>query len=106
MDASQIIDELCARYGVSKEFGRRIQPLVVRASQVRPELKDRILQMVEVVAPHRGGEQRILPEAEIPFPGEEEFKMSFNFEAYFGWILSSSKRYLIKGFTKVLSSIL
>jgi len=47
MDASQIIDELCARYGVSKEFGHRIQPLVVRASQVRPELSERILQMVE-----------------------------------------------------------
>ncbi|MAB80161.1 MAG: hypothetical protein CMJ89_12485 [Planctomycetes bacterium] len=47
MDASKIINELCARYGVSEEFGRRIQPLVERADKVRPELKKRILEMVE-----------------------------------------------------------
>ena len=47
MDASKIIDELCDRHGVSLEFGRRIQPLVERAGKVRPELRKRILEMVE-----------------------------------------------------------
>jgi len=47
MDASRIIDELCDRHGVSLEFGRRIQPLVERAERVRPELRRRILEMVE-----------------------------------------------------------
>ena len=47
MDAFHIIDKLCERYGVSLEFGRRIQPLVERAGRVRPDLKVRILEMVE-----------------------------------------------------------
>ena len=47
MEARRIIAELCKRFGVSHEFGRRLLPLVERASRSEPDKRRRILEMIE-----------------------------------------------------------
>ncbi len=47
MDPLQVIDGYCQRYGVSREFGLRLRPLIERALKSPPEAKKRILDMVE-----------------------------------------------------------
>ena len=47
MNARRIIAELCKRFGVSQEFGRRLLPLVERATRSNPEKRQRILEMIE-----------------------------------------------------------
>ena len=47
MNARRIIAELCKRFGVSQEFGRRLLPLVERATRSDTEKGRRLLEMIE-----------------------------------------------------------
>ncbi len=47
MDARAIIAELCRRFRVSAEFGRRLRPLVERAALAEPGKQRLILELVE-----------------------------------------------------------
>lgn len=42
MSPQEFISDLCRRYGVSEEFGRRLLPLAERAEEVRPEMRKRL----------------------------------------------------------------
>ena len=46
MNPRRYIEDLCARYGVSPDFGQRLRPLVERAEQCDPEKRDRLLDLV------------------------------------------------------------
>lgn len=47
MDPRRIIARLCSRYGVSLDFGRRLQPLVERAAAAEPAKQRLLLELVE-----------------------------------------------------------
>ena len=47
LDARRFIARLCSRYRVSVDFGRRLQPLVEKASQSTPEKQRLLLELVE-----------------------------------------------------------
>lgn len=47
MDVRRFIARLCARFRVSRDFGRRLQPLVQRAVESPPEKRRLLLQLVE-----------------------------------------------------------
>ena len=47
MESSRIIAELCARYGVSLAFGRKLQPLVELACKSEARKQSLLLEMVE-----------------------------------------------------------
>ena len=47
MDPDAFIDDLCRRFRVSPDFGRRLLPLVKRANECEPGLSARLLAMVE-----------------------------------------------------------
>ena len=47
VDPGAIISELCQRFGVSSEFGRRIRPLAERAASSEPEKRRLILELIE-----------------------------------------------------------
>ena len=46
MNPHRFIEDLCRRYGVSHEFGKRLTPLVERANSSPAEKKARILDLV------------------------------------------------------------
>ena len=45
-DPSELISDLCARYGVPRAFGEKLRPLLQRAQKVEPEPRQRILDLV------------------------------------------------------------
>lgn len=47
MNAEKWIERSCRRYGVSREFGERLLPLVQRARGAAPDVRKRILDLVE-----------------------------------------------------------
>jgi hypothetical protein len=47
VDVRQFISRMCARFRVSLDFGRRLQPLVQKAAESEPEKRRLLLQMVE-----------------------------------------------------------
>ena len=47
MNVDDIILDLCRRFGVSKEFGRRLRPLVSRAQKSPSDARKRIMALVE-----------------------------------------------------------
>jgi hypothetical protein len=47
VDARRLIARLTSRYQVSLDFGRRLEPLVVKALQSGPEKRRLLLEMVE-----------------------------------------------------------
>jgi hypothetical protein len=47
LDPSRFIAQLCRRFRVPPEFGRRLQPLVQRAAESEPEKQRLLLEMVE-----------------------------------------------------------
>jgi len=47
MDPDAFIADLCQRFRVSPDFGRRLLPLVKRARDCEPGLSQRLLDMVE-----------------------------------------------------------
>lgn len=47
MDPTQIIEQLCRRYRVPRAFGERLRPLIVRASTREPDVRQRIMDMIE-----------------------------------------------------------
>jgi hypothetical protein len=47
VDARTIIADLCRRFGVSLEFGKRLRPLVERATRSDPQKRRLILEMIE-----------------------------------------------------------
>ena len=47
LDPPRFIAQLCSRFRVSLDFGRRLQPLVVRAMQSEPEKRRLLLEMIE-----------------------------------------------------------
>ena len=47
MDPRRFIARLCSRYGVSLDFGRRLQPLVERAAEAEPAKQRLLLELVE-----------------------------------------------------------
>lgn len=48
MDTDRTIADLCRRYGVPREFGNRLRPLLERARGKRPKVRLRLLRMVEL----------------------------------------------------------
>jgi len=46
MDSELILRQLCERLGLPTDHGARLQPLVERALQAPPDVKDRILALV------------------------------------------------------------
>ncbi len=71
MDPSRIIADLCQRFGVSQDFGRRLKPLVERAARSEPEKRRRMLELVErsfAEEARRADEQRV---AELTLAPEE-----------------------------------
>jgi len=46
MNPREYIKDLCRRYGVSSEFGFRLQPLVERAGRAEPAKRERLLDLV------------------------------------------------------------
>lgn len=47
MDSPRLIAQLCARFGVTQDFGRRLQPLVERALAAEPGKQRLLLELVE-----------------------------------------------------------
>lgn len=47
MDARRFIAQMCSRFRVSLDFGRRLQPLVEKAAHSDPDKRRLLLQMVE-----------------------------------------------------------
>ncbi len=47
MTPAEHIHDLCLRYRVSKAFGERMLPLAERATEVRPELRERLHAFLE-----------------------------------------------------------
>lgn len=47
MDAPELLQDLCRRYGVPEPFGAKLRPLVERALKSPPQARKRILDMVE-----------------------------------------------------------
>jgi hypothetical protein len=47
MSPQERIKDLCQRYDVSRSFGARMLPLALRAEEVRPELRRRLLAFLE-----------------------------------------------------------
>lgn len=47
MDARRFIAQLCSRFHVSLDFGRRLQPLVEMAARAGPRKQRLLLEMVE-----------------------------------------------------------
>jgi hypothetical protein len=47
VNVRRFIRLMCARFGVSRDFGRRLQPLVQKAAESPPEKRRLLLQMVE-----------------------------------------------------------
>lgn len=47
MDARRLIAQLCTRFHVSLDFGRRLQPLVEMAVRAEPKKQRLLLEMVE-----------------------------------------------------------
>lgn len=47
VDPRRFIAQLCTRFGVSLDFGRRLQPLVEMAAQANPRKQRLLLEMVE-----------------------------------------------------------
>ena len=47
MDTERTIADLCRRYGVPREFGERMCPLLERARGKRPRVRLRLLRMVK-----------------------------------------------------------
>jgi len=47
VDPRRFIARLCSRYGVSLDFGRRLQPLVERAAAAEPAKQRLLLELVE-----------------------------------------------------------
>jgi hypothetical protein len=47
VDARRFIAMLCARFRVSRDFGRRLQPLVEKAVRAEPEKRRLLLELVE-----------------------------------------------------------
>lgn len=47
MDAPRLIAQLCSRFRVSLDFGRRLQPLVEMAVRAEPRKQRLLLEMVE-----------------------------------------------------------
>jgi hypothetical protein len=47
VDAPRFIAQLCSRYRVSLDFGRRLQPLVEMAAKAEPRKQRLLLEMVE-----------------------------------------------------------
>lgn len=47
MEARRLIAQLCARFRVSLDFGRRLQPLVEKAVGSAPEKRRLLLELVE-----------------------------------------------------------
>ena len=59
MDAEGLLTELCRRYGVPRERGERLLPLVRWALQAPAEARDKILAVVEeTLAEGDGGPER------------------------------------------------
>jgi len=47
LDPKRFISQLCARFGVPADFGRRLQPLAERAAAAQPEKRRLLLEMIE-----------------------------------------------------------
>ncbi len=47
MEARRLIAQLCTRFRVSLDFGRRLQPLVEKAVAAEPEKRRLLLELVE-----------------------------------------------------------
>jgi hypothetical protein len=47
LEARRLIAEMCMRFDVSLDFGRRLQPLVERAVRSEPEKRRLLLEMIE-----------------------------------------------------------
>lgn len=47
MNPEETLATYCRRYGVPEEFGRRLLPLLERAAQAAPDVRQRILELVE-----------------------------------------------------------
>jgi hypothetical protein len=47
LDSRRLIAQLCARFRVSADFGRRLQPLVDKATRSEPRKRRLLLEMVE-----------------------------------------------------------
>lgn len=48
MRAHESLRVLCRRHGVPVSYGRRLLPLLVRAHAAPPEIRDRLLRLVEL----------------------------------------------------------
>lgn len=47
MDVRRFVAEMCTRFCVSLDFGRRLQPLVEKAARAAPEKQRLLLELVE-----------------------------------------------------------
>ena len=47
MHAQDTLRTLCLRHGLDEAFGRRLLPLLERAASAPPEVRDRLLRLVE-----------------------------------------------------------
>lgn len=47
MDPTEIIERLCRRYRVPRAFGERLRPLILRATTREPDVRQRIMDMIE-----------------------------------------------------------
>lgn len=62
MRAEQTLKSLCRRHGVAEDFGRRLLPLLQRAETATPDVRDRLLQLVEQSLERESERQRSLRE--------------------------------------------
>jgi len=77
MNPHRFIEQLCRRYGVSPDFGKRLRPLVERAQNADPEKKARILDLVtrSFEQEARRRKERTIPTPKVPRLTEEELKV-------------------------------
>lgn len=68
MDPRRLIAQLCSRFRVSLDFGRRLQPLVEMAAKAEPRKQRLLLEMVERSFAE---EARRLARERVDGPGED-----------------------------------
>lgn len=64
MRADDTLRTLCRRHGVDEGFGRRLLPLLERAQAAPPEVRDRLLGLVEQSLARESERRRELQEAQ------------------------------------------